>query len=84
MNGKFEGPAVPLIKSKAIEDQRFRASMVDRGWLNSMHKDLSFVDSRVLGQAAIDEARPLPDGFKPGSFDVICSRGAFSYNHGKL
>ena len=39
------------------------------------------MDSRILAQAPNDEPRELPDGFQPGSRDVICSRGADCYNH---
>lgn len=58
--------------------------MVDRGCLdmNNMNNDVSFVDSRVFSQAGKDQRRrELPADYFPQNNDVICSRGADSYNH---
>jgi hypothetical protein len=57
--------------------------MVDRGFLNGS-KNWAFVDSRILENAPIQTSRDLPVDFVPGSWDVICSRGAKSYNHGEF
>lgn len=57
-----------------------KAMMFDRGCLD-MKRDLSFVDDAILSQAAYDQPRELGADFTPGSNDVICSKGAESYNH---
>lgn len=54
--------------------------MVDRGSLYT-NKGLSFIDSRALTHAPKDHRRELPKTNIPRENDVICSRGADSYNH---
>lgn len=46
-----------------------------------MKRDLSFVNEVILSQAAFDQPRELDADFRPGRNDVICSKGAESYNH---
>ena len=55
--------------------------MVDRGYFTNLAVDLSFVDERVRCHVPIDTMTPLPFGWVPKNWDVICGRG--SYNHSK-
>jgi len=54
--------------------------MVDRGLLE-MSTNFSNENSRILWHAEHDRTSLLPEHYVPGEYDVICSRGADSYNH---
>jgi len=62
--------------------------MVDRGWFDNMSKGLAGTTSPVapafIGSISGggSDGLQLPADYTPMSHDVICSRGADSYNHG--
>jgi hypothetical protein len=57
--------------------------MVDRGRFNDM-SDLHYLDDRIRSQAPLRKKTPLPKGFQPNEWSVLCGRGKNSFNHGKL
>ena len=55
--------------------------MVDRGNFTNMMNDLSYVNDKVRCTAPLDELTPLPPGWKPDNWSVICGRGKDVFSH---
>ena len=55
--------------------------MVDRGSFSNMMNDLTFIDERVRSHAPLDDMTPLPEGWKPNNWSVICGRGRDIFDH---
>lgn len=53
---------------------------VDSGCLK-MKQNSQCLDERVLTHAPVEKMTPLPDGFQPSNYDVICGRGKSCFNH---
>jgi hypothetical protein len=55
--------------------------MVDRGTFTNIMHDLDFVDERVRSHAPIDNMTPMPEGWQPDNWSVICGRGKECFEH---